>query len=113
MTIPISTTTVSVLRSDQDGTVDDYDTPTWTAVQSGVRAVIGSHSGTETNAGGSSSTTTARLDADPIGDLAHDDRIYDESTGLTWHVIWVAQRSGLGLDHTVADLILVTDRAGV
>lgn len=110
--IPLATTTVTVRRSDQDGTKDAYDAVTWSDYRTGIRAVIGSVSGTETNTGGQSTTMSARLDCDPI-DLRHDDLVVDERTGLTWSVTFTAQRQGFGLDHTVADLVLVQDRAAV
>jgi hypothetical protein len=112
MSIPVATTTISVLRSDQDGTKDAIDlaSSTWSPVFSGIRAVIGSPAGGETNAGGSSEQVAARLNCDPIT-LRHTDRVLDDPTGVLYEVTWTARRFGLGLDHTVADLILVTDRA--
>jgi len=112
MALPIHTTLISVLRSDQDGTKDSTDTLTWSTIASGGRAHIVSPSGSETVTAGQSSTVTARMSADPT-DLTHGDRIYDESTRSTYEVTWVAQRTGFGLEHTAADLVLVTDRAAV
>lgn len=112
MSIPLATTRITVYRVDVDRTADAFDRPAPTVVYAGVPAVIGGHSGTETTIGGSSQLRQARLDCDPIR-LAHDDTIVDEQTGETWHVIWCAQRFGVGLDHTVADLVAVTDRAAV
>lgn len=112
MAIPFSTTTITVERSDQDGTKDAYDGVGYSTVISGVRAVIGSPSGAETNVGGSSEDVSARLNCDPI-DLRHDDRVTDEQTGETWLVAWTRRRLGLGLDHTVAGLRAITDRASV
>lgn len=110
MTIPLATTTISVLRSDQDGSKDSTDTLTFAAIAMGVRAVIGNPRGTETNTGGSSEAVTARLDCDPT-DLAHGDRVTDETLAQTWEVTWVRRRIGFGLDHIVAELLAVTDRA--
>lgn len=110
--IPLSTNTISVLRSDQDGTKDDYDGVTYSTLATGVRAVISSPSGSETNAGGSSEQVSFRLNCDPT-DLRHDDRIVDEATGDIYMVTWTRRRVGLGLDHTVADLLRVTDRVSV
>jgi len=110
--IPIATTTIAVLRSDQDGTQDAIDGVTLSTLATGVRAVIGSDSGTETNAGGSSEQVSARLDCDPT-DLRHVDQVTDEATGETWHVTWVRRRRGMGLDHMEAGLLAITDRAGV
>jgi hypothetical protein len=112
MALPIHTTLISVLRSDQDGTKDSTDTLTWSTIASGVRAHIGSPGGSETVTAGSSSTVTTRLSCDPT-DLQHGDRVYDESLGLTYEVSWTAQRRGYGLEHTAADLVIVTDRAAL
>lgn len=109
MSIPVSTTTITVERSDQDGTRDSYDGVSFTTAFSGIRAVIGSPSGAETNAGGSSEDVSARLNCDPI-DLHHDDRVTDDQTGEQWLVTWTRRRIGLGLDHTVADLRAISDR---
>lgn len=110
--IPLHTTSITVRRSDQDGTRDAFDGVTFDDYRTGIRAVIGSVSGTETATSGESTTVTARLDCDPV-DLRHDDLVVDETTGLTWAVTFAAQRTGFGLDHTVADLVLVQDRAAV
>lgn len=109
MSLPVATTTITVER----GTGGDaYDGQTFSTVHSGVRAVIGSPSGAETNQGGSSEQQTARLNCDPI-DLRHTDRVTDDQTAITYEVTFAARRLGLGLDHTVADLLVVNDRAGV
>lgn len=110
MTIPISTTTIRVEQSSQDGTKDLYDTLTFTTLASGVRAVIGAPGGSETVDAGSREEVVFRLDCDPVASMRHDDRVVDEASGITYEVIWVEQRGGLGLDHTVAELRLITDR---
>jgi hypothetical protein len=102
MSIPIATTTITILRSDQDGETDAYDGVTYSTHRSGVRAVIGAPSGSETNAGGSSEQQGARLNCDTV-DLRHDDRVYDERSHVTYEVTFTARRYGVGLDHTVAD----------
>ncbi len=107
--LPIATTTITVQRSNQDGTRDDYDGVTYSTITTGVRAVISEPGGTETVRGGTSETLSARLNCDPI-DLRHDDRVIDETTNETWEVTWARRRYGLGLDHTVADLLAITDR---
>lgn len=110
MALPVATTTIAVERSTQDGTLDAIDGVTFSQLASGIRAVIGSPSGAETVTGSSSSTVTARLNCDPT-DLKHGDRVYDEQTAITYEVSWTARRLGLGVDHVVADLLVVTDRA--
>lgn len=111
MSIPVATTTITVERSSQDGTMDAFDLAdaVWSVIASGVRAVIGSPSGTETVAGGSSEERTVRLNCDPT-DLRHGDRVYDESTAITYEVTTTARRLGFGIDHTTADLLVVVDR---
>lgn len=109
MSIPFSTTTITIKRSDQDGAKDAYDGVDYETVDSGIRAVIGSPSGSETVLAGSSEQVGARLNADPC-DLRHNDRVVDETTDETWQVTWTRRRIGFGLDHTVADLLAVTDR---
>lgn len=110
MALPLATTTITVLRSDQDGTADAFDTLTYTPVAANVRAVIGSESGTETNTSGSSENLGFRLDCD-VCDVRHDDRIEDENTGDVFEVEWVWLRTGLGLDHMEGQLRRITDRA--
>lgn len=109
MSIPLNTTTITVRRSNQDGTLDAIDGVTYTTLKSGIRAVISSPSGAETNAGGSSEDTTASLACD-VTDIRHTDRILDETTGETWEVSWARLRAGLGLDHMTAGLRSITDR---
>jgi hypothetical protein len=109
MALPLATTTITIERSDQDGTKDAYDGVSFASIATGIRAVIGSPSGTETAQAGSSEQVGARLNADPC-DLRHDDRVTDETTGEVWLVTWTRRRYGLGLDHQVADLLAVTDR---
>ena len=111
--IPIHTTTIRVERSDQDGTKDVRTPLAWTTLTAGVRAVIGTPGGAETVAAGSAEDVTFRLDCDPVGTMRHDDRIVDETTDDIYSVVWVKQRYGLGLDHTVAELRQVTDRVSI
>ncbi len=44
MAVPVATTTITVERSSQDGTMDaiDLSEAVWSVIASGVRAVIGS-----------------------------------------------------------------------
>jgi len=112
VSIPLATTTVTVRRSDQDGTIDDLDGLTFTDYRTGVRAVIAYPGGAEIVGDGTSSVVGVRLVCDPV-DLTHTDRVVDETTGLEYEVQWLAQRVGLGLDHVTAGLQLVTDRAAL
>lgn len=112
MSLPFNTTTVTVKRRPTTGTEDAFDVPDYETIRTGLRAVIGSHSGSETDAGGASSTRTAHLVTDPY-DMKHGDQVTDETTNETWDVVWAARRNGLGVDHTAADLIQITDRVAI
>lgn len=112
--IPLATTTITWLASDQDGTKDLRDPPTFSIPRaSGVRAVIGSPGGTEDTTSGQREETTFRLNCDPVPGALHDERVVDEQTDETYEVVWVRQRRGLGLDHTVAELRQITDEVSV
>lgn len=116
MGIPIASTTITIYRPDQDGTVDDYDRDDDIVnrnrmIASGVRAMIGSPSGQETNDGGTSEIVTARLTCD-VTSLRHDDEVVDDVTGVEYVVTWAKRRTGLGVDHMQAEVAVVTDRAG-
>lgn len=104
--IPVAMTTITVKRIAAASSVDPYDhiaSAVPETVASGVRAVISAPSGSERVAGASQEDVTFRLNCDPT-DLEHTDQVVDDDTGLTYEVIWAEERSGLGLDHTVADL---------
>lgn len=102
MAIPLATTTITVLRVADDPTRDPYDEPPAAAeAYTGVRAHIGSATGREQVAGGSQSITDLRLTCDPI-DLRHTDQVRDDTTSETFDVVWVKNRTGLGMDHTAA-----------
>lgn len=103
--IPLATTTVSVERRGDESA--NYEAVTLTPIASGVRAHIGTPSGTEFLKGGSRETVTFRLDCDPV-ELDSECEVTDDRTGERYQVIWAKQRSGFGLDHTVADLRQVT-----
>lgn len=106
--IPVATTTIAVLRRSVLATDDPYEvTAVPAAVAEGVRAVIGAPSGLEVLAGGSQEDVTHRLDCDTT-DLRSTDQVEDEATGDTYDVVWARDRTGLGLDHTVAGLRQVT-----
>lgn len=116
MSIPTSTTTVSVLRpSEPDGDTDGYPdmAPVYTKVSSGTRAVI--MSATRGISGGGSRTLREgservlnifKLIADPVN-LQDTDHVVDEKTGVTYRVEWIAVRPGFGLDHVDAGLSYV------
>jgi hypothetical protein len=116
MAIPISTTTISVLRgteerlpyTEQDPYGEGYgDTPipgqAWQIIASGVRAVIGTPSGSEQAVGGQQVTITCSLISDPV-DCIHTDRVVDESDSTVYEVVWTAARSEFGITRTIGDL---------
>lgn len=107
--IPFETTRVTISRP-AGGDALDRGAPA--EVASGIRAVIGSISGSEIAQAGSSEITTAKLTCDPC-DLRHGDTVTDEILGDTWEVTYARKRIGLGLDHMTAGLVAVTDRQGV
>lgn len=104
--IPIRTTTIDALASTE---TEPGDTRTWITYAAGVGAHISSPTGNERNAnGGGRETIDARLYADLTAGMAHTDRVVDNGTGLTYEVVWVQTRQGLGLDHTAAGLRRIT-----
>lgn len=102
MTLPLTTTSVSIMSP--EGAGDPTDAPVITMVASGVPAVIGSPSGTEAVAGGQQETVDAVLHVNPDVDLTHLFLVSDELTGELWQVVWVRERTGLGLGHRIAGL---------
>jgi hypothetical protein len=104
VSIPLSTTTITVKRIPRDDTRDGYDTqPAAATIASGVRANIGSPSGSENIAAGDRTVVTFRITADPT-DLQADDQVTDDTTGATYRCVWARNRIGLGLDHTTGAL---------
>lgn len=105
--IPLSTTTVTVTSHTE---TEPGEGQTAATRASGIRAVIGSPSGTEIAApGGGTERVDAVLNCDPIAGLAHTDTIVDDQTGLTYEARWVQQRPGM-LAHTRAGLVRVKGR---
>jgi hypothetical protein len=104
MTIPVATTTVTVEATVE---AEPGEGRTTVTVAAGVRAVIGSPSGSERPApGGGTSRVTDVLNCDPCPQLADNTcRVIDDTTGVEYEVEWVRHRNGLGLDHTKAGLV--------
>lgn len=103
--IPTAATTISISRVPLSATRDEWDedpAPAAAVVATGIRAVIWSPSGSETQTGATREMRQANLTADPC-DLLHTDAVIDEVTGDMWAVLWVQQRSG-PLPHTRAGL---------
>lgn len=102
MTIPIQTTTISVIRP--NAADEPYETPGATStIASGIRAHISTSRGDEADVGGDQEVVIFRLSCDPT-DVAHRDQIRDEATGDVYEVEWARLRRGFGLDHVEAGL---------
>lgn len=104
MTLPLTTTTISVLRN-AGGSQDPYDEKLPpTAIATGIPAHISTSSGDETVQGGSQEVTEFRLDCDPT-DVTFLDQIKDERTNEVYEVRWTRSRVDLpGLEYVQAGL---------
>lgn len=102
--IPLATTTVTVEAGTE---AEPGEGRTTVPVATGVRAVIGSPSGSERYApGGGTSRVTDVLNCDPCPELVDNTFVVvDESTGIRYEVEWVRHRQGFGLEHTKAGLV--------
>lgn len=97
MPIPLSTTTITVLRQSGDPYGEPYGPPDTVEVATGVRAVIdisayGVAAGTERQAGGEQTRTVMRLICDPC-DLTSRDWVRDEVSQILWRVLWVVHHA--------------------
>lgn len=101
MTLPLTTTTITVQRPSAG--VDPYEVDTYITVASGHPAVISRPSGSGLRVGGDQQTISATLLADPV-DIRRYDRVTDEATGRVYDVVWSNDRYELGLAHTKAGL---------
>lgn len=99
--IPLAVTTITVRRPQSGDPYEDNGEPD--LVATGVRAVIGSPTGSERRIGGELAIITDVLNCD-VTDLAHRDLVVDEVTGERYGVEWVRKRIGFGLDHLKAGL---------
>ncbi len=107
VSIPLSSTTITIKRApaDLDGT-DPYDPPSidvddLDTVETGVRALFASPSGTELGPAGSQESVDWKLLADPC-DLQHADTVVDDTTGRLYGVVWAKPRPDEDLAHVVA-----------
>lgn len=110
MAIPVATTTISVLRAPRSLPVDDFDAPSvgeFDTVATGVRATLGATTGVKVSGNGTRQELTVRFGCDPTT-LGFTDKVLDESTGVTYDVVWAHARTGLGIDHVEGELVLVT-----
>jgi hypothetical protein len=98
MSIPVSTTTVTIQRAPDRSNIDpeDYDeTIDFEMVETGVRAVVDTATGGEGGPSGTAETVSFILLADPC-DLDHLDRVIDEITGARYEVAWSVTSPGVG-----------------
>lgn len=101
MSIPLATTTISVLRptAAQDaGEAYQVDAPApggYRTTATGIRAHIGSPGGSETVRGSEQMVGQFGFLCDPV-DMDHYSWVRDEKTGSTYQVIWVKSRTGFG-----------------
>jgi hypothetical protein len=113
MSIPVATTTITILREQDvrdphtppdvdpwgDGYDEDADTvpdavATWVPVATGVRATIATPVGRALFGLGNTSTITFALAADPC-DLRNGDRVDDQTTGRRFAVNWAEATPGV------------------
>lgn len=122
MSLPLATTTITVLRpalpATEDPYGDGYDAEVArdddiATVETSVRAVI-SPAGAGlggSSVGGESEVMEFRLVADPL-DLSYLDLVIDETTDEEFEVVWAHLQPGLvGLDHMQAGLRTVKGRS--
>ena len=112
MAIPYANTTVVISRVEEGEDDDGYDPnpPRPNEIARGVRAVVSMPSASATLVGGDRIVYNATLTCD-VTDLQANDTIEDVSTGLTWRCLTVVFQGGLGIDHMVANLRLVSGAA--
>lgn len=97
--IPMHTTTVTVTRVPRDSTRDGYDpAPDPDTIETGLRAHIGSPSGSQNITTGDRTVVRFVLSTDPA-DIQADDTVTDDRTGEVYRVVWARNRAALGLDH--------------
>lgn len=93
MSLPVWTTTISVMRVQEDPHDEPYaGPPTLYAVATGVHAVIdiqtfGVGAGRDQVRGGEQTTTTLRLLCD-LCDMTNADWVYDERAAVYYRVAW-------------------------
>jgi hypothetical protein len=110
--IPFATTTVTVTRPARPvGVRDPWSTPPAEpeVVAAAVRAVIGRPTGAEVRTETTEVVTRALvLTCDPVPDLDGTCTVTDDLTSVVYAVGSVDHFTGLGLDHTQAELTTTT-----
>ena len=116
MAIPLSQTTVTIMRVYPDpsivGLADGYapNPPAARVVQTGVRAVLPPPNDSSRLVGGDRIVKNLQMQCDPC-DLEAEDTVTDELNGTVWTVLWVNEIRSFGFCHTTAGLRLVTGAA--
>lgn len=93
----IATTTLVVTRPVATG--DPYEAAYWSDIADNIPAHISTPPGTADTTGGDKEVLTAAAYV-PVGtDIERSDLVIDDGTGLTYEVLSVSPRRGLGMDH--------------
>jgi hypothetical protein len=104
--IPLSTTTITVLRIPQPNEYDEpYDgsgEPERDVVATGVRAVIDYPGGTIDVEGGQQNVADYGLKCDPV-QLAYSDWIKDEFSARVYRIVWYLQFPGSHVEARLRD----------
>jgi hypothetical protein len=96
--IPLASTTLTVYRLPEDSTRDGYDPqPARVQVGTGLRAHIGSPSGRATISDGDRVIVGYTLHTDGF-DFQQDDQIVDDTTGITYLLLWAKRTTVFGMD---------------
>lgn len=105
--IPLATTTVTIARSVNDGTLDLDDTPAPpSTIATSVRACVVSPTSRTSLSRGQRVVTSAGFRCDPT-DIQLGDLLTDNTTGTNYEVLWSLTRYELGLGYTYGDLLIV------
>ena len=107
--LPISSTTVTVTRT--DGTGDPYETATAATVVAGLRSHVSVPTGQDLRVGGAQEIVDAVLLTQPSPQLRRADAVTCNQTGDRYRITWVRTRPGLGLTHQQAGLVAVKGAA--
>lgn len=106
MALPLATTTVTVTRSANDGTVDLVDEQSAPTPVGIFRACIVSPTSRTSLSKGQRVVTSAGFRTDPapiqLGDI-----LTDTTTGIAYEVLWALTRYELGMGYTYGDLLIV------
>ena len=111
--IPLATSAITVARrtglaaNTDPADPADYSSPEFTTVSTGVRAVLSAPTANPNLIAGDRITYSSRLICDPT-DLQANDVVTDDVTGTEWVVLWARPITAVGLDHTEAQLRMVT-----